>query len=106
MTLVLIGSAIASFLIVTGAAISLGRRVLAFSRTADRLRRLVEPYVQRITHMVEVIQNRILRINDRTALLQQRLLILNSSMRMLKILVDAWQKAIEPLNRARSYVGL
>jgi hypothetical protein len=86
--------------------IMLGRNALAFFRTSKRFQQLIEPFVLKITRMAEVIQNRVQTVTDKSELLQRRVYLLTFSLRMMKIVADAFQKAIEPINRARSYVGL
>jgi hypothetical protein len=106
MVYIMIGSAVLSLLFVVFGAYVLVRNALTFSRTASRFQKLIEPQVFKIMHMVEVIQNRAPVVVEKSELLQRRVFLLSFTLEKMKILISAFQKAIEPINRARSYVGL
>lgn len=106
MILLVIGSAIAAALIVITATVILGRNAVAFSHTAKHFQQLIDPYILRITHMSTAIQNRAMTVSEKTELLQKRVYLLTFTLQKLKVLVDTFQKALDPINRARRYVGI
>lgn len=106
MIYILIASAALALLIVTAGVIVIGRNALTFIRTAKKVQLRVEPMVFKIMHMVEVVQNRAFTVMERSQILQRRIALLSFVIQPLKIIIVAWQRATDPVNRFRSYVGL
>ena len=106
MIFIMIASMVLSLVIVIASFMVLGRNAVIFARTVKKVQYRVEPMVLKLTRMVDIIQNRALSIADRSAILQRRVYLLSFSLNKLKIILEAWQKAMEPINRARDYVGL
>ena len=106
MTYVMIFSALLALLIVIFATIILGRNALYFSRTSKQFQQRTQPHFFLIDHQVTIVTNRALTIVDRVQVLQKNVYVLTYSVSKLGVLISAWQRATEPVNKARSYLGI
>lgn len=101
----LIVSALVAFVIIVVTLIFLARNALALFRTGKAIQRRTEPHVLRIQHMAEVVTNRAAAIVEKVDVLQKSAFMLTYSLSRLSLLLSFWQKAMAPVNRARSYLG-
>lgn len=106
MIFVLLGSIAASLMIVTFGVSVLGRNAVMFIRTSRKFQQRISPLVIRVSQMADVARNRAFKIMDKSQLLQRKVFLFTFTLARMRILISAWRRALEPVNRVRDYVGL
>jgi hypothetical protein len=102
----MIFSALFALLIVIFAMTMLGRNALYFARTTKQFQQRTQPQIFLIDQLFSIVTNRASTIVDRVQVLQKSVYVLTYSVSKLRILFSAWQRAMEPVNKARGYLGI
>ncbi|MHB1003183.1 MAG: hypothetical protein ACYC5A_10410 [Thermoleophilia bacterium] len=106
MIFILIASAALALSLVAAGCIVAIRSALSLYRSARLFEQRTEPLVAVTIHLAEVAQNRAITVAEKAEAVQRRIYLLSVALQPMKILVSTMQRTLEPVKRARDYVGL